>query len=89
MAKRVNLPEMNSFVRTVVQAERMGTPIAEALAIHSDDVRFDRVQRAERAALKAPLKILIPLIFCIMPTVAIIVGAPIFLQFARQNPFAQ
>jgi tight adherence protein C len=89
MAKRVNLPEMNSFVRTVVQAERMGTPIAEALAIHSDDVRFDRVQRAERAALKAPLKILVPLIFCIMPTVAIIVGAPIFLQFARQNPFQQ
>ena len=88
MSKRVNLPEVSSFVRTIVQAERMGTPIAEALGIHSDDVRFERVQRAERAAMKAPIKILIPLIFFIMPCVAIIIGAPIFIQFMHQNPFA-
>ena len=86
LAKRVNLPEINSFVRTLVQADRMGTPISEALAVHSEDMRIQRFIRAERAALKAPLKILIPLIFCIMPCIGLIIGGPIFMQFLSQGP---
>lgn len=89
MAKRVNLPELSSFVRTLVQADRMGTPVAEVLEVHSEDMRLYRFTRAERAALRAPIKILVPLIFFIMPCVGIIVAAPIFLQFMRQNPFGQ
>ncbi|MBI3319034.1 MAG: type II secretion system F family protein [Candidatus Omnitrophica bacterium] len=89
MARRINLPELSSFVRTFVQVDRMGTPIAEAFAIHAEDVRLQRFTRAERAALRAPIKILFPLIFCIMPCVAIIVGAPIFIQFMQQNPFGK
>lgn len=89
MAKRVNLQEMNSFVRTVVQADRMGTPIADVLVIHAEDVRLQRFVRAEREALKAPLKLLVPLIFFIMPCVAIIVGAPIFLQFLHGSPLGK
>ena len=89
MGRRLNLSELSSFVRTVVQADRMGTPIGEVLAVHAEDVRGERLVKAERLALKAPIKILFPLIFCIMPCVAIIVGAPIFLQFMRQNPFGQ
>ena len=89
MAKRVNLQVLSSFVRTVVQADRMGTPISEVLAVHAEDVRLQRMTRAERAALKAPIKILFPLIFCIMPCVAIIVGAPIFMQFMQQSPFSR
>lgn len=89
MAKRVGLPELTSFVRTMVQADRMGTPIAQVLAAIAEDMRLQRLTRAERAALKAPIKILGPLIFCIMPCVGILIGAPIFLQFMRQNPFAQ
>ena len=89
MARRVNLPELSSFVRTFIQVDRMGTPIAEAFAIHAEDVRLQRFTRAERIALRAPIKILFPLIFCIMPCVAIIVGAPIFIQFMQQNPFTK
>lgn len=89
MAKRINLQEMNSFVRTVVQADRMGTPIADVLVVHAEDVRLQRFVRAEREALKAPLKLLVPLIFFIMPCVAIIVGAPIFLQFMHGSPFGK
>jgi len=89
MARRVNLQELTSFVRAIVLADRMGTPIADVLAVHAEDVRLMRYNRAERAALKAPIKILGPLIFCIMPCVAIIVGAPVFLQFLRQNPFGK
>ena len=89
MAKRVNLPELSSFVRTLVQADRMGTPISDVFAIHAEDMRLQRFMKAEREALKAPIKILMPLVLCIMPCVAIIVGAPILLQFMRQNPFSQ
>ena len=87
MARRVNLQELTSFVRAIVLADRMGTPIADVLNVHAEDVRMQRYNRAERAALTAPIKLLFPLIFCIMPCVAIIVAAPVYLQFARMNPF--
>jgi len=83
MAKRLNIPEVNSFIQTLVQAERMGTPVAEAFGVLSEDARMQRFNRGERFAMKAPIKILIPLIFCILPVIAIIIGGPIFLQFTQ------
>lgn len=83
MAKRLNIPEVSSFVQTLVQAERMGTPVADAFAILSEDTRLQRFHRGERVAMQAPIKILIPLIFCILPVIAIIIGGPIFLQFMQ------
>lgn len=87
MAARIDLPEIRSFVRTLVQADRMGTPIGEALTIYASDVRDQRYNRAERAAMVAPIKILFPLIFCIMGCALIIIGGPIFIQFTHNNPF--
>jgi len=87
MATRIDLPEIRSFVRTLVQADRMGTPIVEALRVYASDVRDQRYNRAERAAMVAPLKILFPLIFCIMGCALIIIAGPILIQFAHQNPF--
>lgn len=87
MSKRLNIPEVSSFVQTLVQAERMGTPVAEAFAILSEDTRMQRFHRGERYAMQAPIKILIPLVFCILPVIAIIIGGPIFLQFMQGNLF--
>lgn len=87
MAKRLDIPDVTSFVRTLVQADRMGTPVEEAFVILSDDSRTRRFQRGRRAALKAPIKMLIPLIFCIMPIVMIIVAGPIFIRFFSQDIF--
>jgi tight adherence protein C len=87
MAKRLNLPEVNSFIQTLVQAERMGTPVAEAFAVLSEDARLQRFHRGERFAMRAPIKILIPLIFCILPVIGIIIGGPIFLQFTQGKMF--
>jgi len=81
MARRLNISEVSSLVLTLSQAERMGTPVAEAFSILSEDARMQRYHRGERIALKAPIKILIPLIFCILPVIAIIVAAPILLDF--------
>lgn len=87
MAKRLNIPEVGSFVQALVQAERMGTPVGEAFTIISEDTRLQRFRRGERYALQAPIKILIPLIFCILPVIAIIIGGPILLQFTQGSLF--
>ncbi|MCX5695842.1 MAG: type II secretion system F family protein [Candidatus Omnitrophica bacterium] len=87
MAKRLNIQEVNSFIQTLVQAERMGTPVAEAFATLSEDARLQRFHRGERFAMKAPIKILLPLIFCILPVIGIIIGGPIFLQFTQGKMF--
>ncbi len=83
MAHRLEIPEMSSFVQTIIQAERMGTPVAEAFTILSEDARAQRFHRGERTALQAPIKILLPLIFFIMPVIGIIVGGPILLTFMQ------
>lgn len=81
MAKRLNLPDVTGFCRTLIQADRMGIPIAEALSILSEDVRERFFRRTERKALQAPMKMLLPLIFFILPVVGVIVGGPVLLQF--------
>lgn len=82
-AYRVDMPEVYSFVRTMVQADKMGTPVQNALQIQAEEIRLSRFQRGEEQALKAPIKLLIPLMFFILPVVLIIVGGPILLQFLR------
>jgi len=81
MALRVKAPEINSFVRTLLQADRMGTPITAALKMHAEELRDIRFQRGEEMALKAPIKLLFPLLFFILPVVMIIVAGPIIIQF--------
>jgi pilus assembly protein TadC len=83
MSRRVDISEMSSFVQTIIQAERMGTPVADAFAILSEDARAQRFHRGERTALQAPIKILLPLIFFIMPVIGIVIGGPILLQFMQ------
>lgn len=83
MSRRLNIPEISSFVQTIIQADRMGTPIAEAFSILSEDSRAQRFHRGERIALQAPIKILFPLIFFIMPVIGIVIAGPIILQFMQ------
>ncbi len=83
MARRVGVTEVSSFVHLLIQAERMGTPVSEAFGIISEDTRLLRFREGERFAMKAPLKILLPLIFCILPVIAIIVAGPVILTFIK------
>jgi tight adherence protein C len=80
---RVDMPEVHSFVRTLLQADRMGTPLAEALNMQAEEIRTRRFQHGEAMALKSPIKLLFPLFAFILPVVMIIVGGPIILQFLR------
>ena len=83
LSERINSTEMASFVRTLLQADRMGAPIGEVLKMQAEEIRMRRFQKGEEAALKAPIKLLAPLLIFILPVVLIIVAGPILIQFTR------
>lgn len=83
LGRRVNLPELSSFVRTLLQADRIGSPMGEALKIQSEEIRQRRYLNGEEIALKAPIKLLFPLFVFILPVIFIIVAGPVLLQFVR------
>lgn len=83
MAKRLQITDIGSFVRTVVQSERMGTSVEEGFRNLSEDTRNSRFQQGERFAIKASLKILFPLLFCILPVILIVVAGPIIIKFTQ------
>lgn len=86
MANRVRYPPLSQFVSNLVQAERMGTSLGRILRIQSQQLRIARTQRAEKLANEAPVKMLFPLIFCIFPTVFMILFGPIVYQFIQGGP---
>jgi tight adherence protein C len=76
MAERVDVPDVRSFIRAVVQADIYGVAIAGVLKSQATDMRIKRKQRAEEHAMKMPVKMLFPLIFFILPTLFIVVLGP-------------
>jgi tight adherence protein C len=75
-AGRVDSPDLRSFIRAVIQADTYGIAIAKVLNAQAQEMRMKRRQRAEEHAMKIPVKILFPLIFCIFPTLFIILLGP-------------
>ncbi len=86
LSNKYNIPDLSTFSRTLIQADKMGTSVSEALNILSEDMRMARFRRGEQMAMKAPMKLLVPLLFCIFPVVGILVGGPIFIQFMVEKP---
>lgn len=76
MADRIDVPDVRSFIRAVVQADAYGVAIAGVLKAQASDMRIKRKQRAEEHAMKMPVKMLFPLIFFILPTLFIVVLGP-------------
>ena len=78
LVERTGVPEMTSFVAVLVQADRLGIAISNVLHTQSAEMRIRRRQRANEAASKAPIKMLIPLVLFIFPAVfAVILGPAI------------
>lgn len=75
-AERTNLPDVRSFVGAMVQADAFGIPVGQVLRVQSSEIRVKRRQWAEEMAQKVPVKILVPLIFCILPCLFIAVLGP-------------
>jgi tight adherence protein C len=76
LADRSDVPELQSFVGAMVQADAFGIPIASVLRVQAKDMRVKRSQRAEEQAQRVPIKILLPLVFCILPCLFIIIMGP-------------
>ncbi|MDQ2842742.1 MAG: type II secretion system F family protein [Acidobacteriota bacterium] len=83
LAARLQLPEIESFVGMILQTEKYGTPIARALAAFSQNNRLQRTQAAEEQAAKAAVKISIPLVLFIFPSIFIILLGPSILTALR------
>lgn len=76
LGERSTLPDLRSFASAMVQADTFGIPVGQVLRVQSDEMRLKRRQRAEEQAQKVPVKILMPLMACILPCLFIIVIGP-------------
>jgi tight adherence protein C len=83
MRERVESPNLKSFVRAVVQGERLGVSIGSVMRDLAIDMRKRRRQMAEEQAAKAPVKLLIPLVFLILPTLFVVLLAPPILDLVH------
>ncbi len=78
---RVVLDELRVLISSILQAERLGIGMVQVLRVQSAEVREQRRQRAEEAAMKAPIKMLFPLVLFVFPSLFIVLLGPALLQF--------
>ncbi|ANB76575.1 type II secretion system protein [Paraburkholderia phytofirmans OLGA172] len=83
LALRTGVEELEVLVAMLIQAERFGTSVGDSLRVHSENLRLKRRLRAEEAAGKIAVKLLFPLIFCIFPTLMLVLLGPAFIQVFR------
>ena len=83
MVERVPAPEMASFVRAIVQADQLGISLGRILRVQATDARLKRQAAAEEKAMKAPIKMLFPLVVFIFPAMFIVILGPAFLNLAK------
>jgi tight adherence protein C len=83
MAERIGIPEMTSFVAAIIQSEILGVSLSKVLRIQSDQMRVKRRQRAEEQAHQAPVKMILPLVFLIFPSIFIILLTPAGIQLSK------
>ena len=88
MAYSMDVPDLTSFVAAIIQADQLGVSIAKVMRIQSEQMRMKRRQRAEEKARQAPVKIMLPLVFFIFPTILIVLLGPAVLQIRDSGIFS-
>ena len=76
MVARTEVPDLNTFVSAIIQADQLGVSVSRVLAVQAEQMRMLRRQRAEEQAAKAPLKMLFPMILLIFPSMFIVILGP-------------
>jgi tight adherence protein C len=80
LGERTALPELRGFANALAQADAFGIPVGNVLRVQSREMRLKRRQRAEENAQKVAVKILFPLMFCILPTLFLMVMGPVVIN---------
>jgi tight adherence protein C len=83
MAERCDASELRAVVRAVVQSDRAGVPISRVLRVQADHVRERRRLRAEERAMRMPVKLIFPLVLCVLPALFVVLMGPAVLRLAR------
>ena len=83
LAERTGLPDIKSLVGMLIQTDRFGTSVADALRVHSDTMRTKRRQRAEEAAAKTTIKLVFPLVLFIFPAMFVVMLGPSVIAIYR------
>ncbi|MCU1298144.1 MAG: hypothetical protein JWO91_2422 [Acidobacteriaceae bacterium] len=83
LAARTGVNDVRALVATLVQTDRFGTSVAQALRVHSDSLRTERRQRAEEQAAKTTIKMVIPLVVFILPSIILVSLGPAIIQLIR------
>jgi tight adherence protein C len=76
LARRTNVPALRRFVRAVIQADLYGISVADVLRTQAQEMRLQRRQRAEEKAMQVPVKVIFPLLVCILPVLFIVLLGP-------------
>lgn len=83
LAARTGVDDVRALVGTLIQTDRFGTSVAQALRVHSDSLRTERRQRAEEQAAKTTVKMIIPLVLFVLPSLIFVTVGPAIIQLMR------
>ena len=84
LADRVGIDEVGSLVTLLLQSEALGASISQSLRVHADEMRSKRMLRAEEKAQMLSVKLSVPLVFCVLPALLLVIMAPGILRIADQ-----
>ena len=84
LVERTGVDDIRSLVGTLIQTDRFGTSVAQALRVHSDSLRTERRQRAEEQAAKTTIKMVPPLVLFVLPSIIFVTIGPAVIQLIRQ-----
>lgn len=80
LSKRCDVSDLSLFTTSLIQADQLGVSIGNVLRVQSVSMREKRKQRAEEKAMKAPIKMMLPLVFFIFPTIFVVLLGPAIIQ---------
>lgn len=83
LADRIQVEELSALVSSIIQADQLGVSMGNVLRLQSAQIRLQRRQRAEEKAMKAPIKMLIPLLLFIFPTIFLVLLGPAAIQILK------